>query len=74
MLTGAGKKEQALVNAALAAWERRGYLKGLAHSRGCSVGGIAVPAAAVVAKPAPVTTPTATQPTTTKKKKKKASS
>jgi len=75
MLTGAGKKEQALVNAALAAWERRGYLKGLAHSRGCSVGGVAVPTAAVVvAKPAPATTPTATTPTTSKKKKKKSSS
>jgi hypothetical protein len=73
MLTGAGKKEQALVNAALAAWERRGYLKGLAHSRGCSVGGVAVPTSAVV-RAAPATTPTATQPTTTKKKKKKASS
>jgi hypothetical protein len=73
MLTGAGKKEQALVNAALAAWERRGYLKGLAHSRGCSVGGVAVPTAAVV-RSTPATTPTATTPTTTKKKKKKASS
>jgi hypothetical protein len=74
MLTGAGKKEQALVNAALASWERRGYLKGLAHSRGCSVGGVAVPTAAVVKATPPATTPTATTPTTTKKKKKKASS
>jgi hypothetical protein len=72
MLTGAGKKEQALVNAALAAWERRGYLKGLAHSRGCTVGGVAVPTAAIVRATPAAPTPTATQPT--KKKKKKSSS
>jgi hypothetical protein len=67
-LTGAGKKEQALVNAALAAWERRGYLKGLAHSRGCSVGGVHAPAAAAVRASAPA--PPAAQPPAKKKKKK----
>lgn len=74
-ITGAGKKEQALVNAALAAWERRGYLKGLAHSRGCSVGGVAAPAAAAVRPAPPAPTPTATTPPkkTTKKKKKSSS-
>jgi len=66
-ITGAGKKEQALVNAALAAWERRGYLKGLAHSRGCRVGGVATPAAAVVSRPAPAPTPA--KPPAKKKKK-----
>jgi hypothetical protein len=34
-LTGAERKEQRLVNAALAGWERRGYLKGVALTRKC---------------------------------------
>jgi hypothetical protein len=34
-LTGAGKKEQRLVNAALAGWERRGFLKAVARSMAC---------------------------------------
>lgn len=70
-LTGAGKKEQALVNAALASWERRGYLKGLAHSRGCQVSGASTPAAAVVRVSQPTTTQTSATTSTTKKKKKK---
>lgn len=68
-ITGAGKKEQALVNAALAAWERRGYLKGLAHSRGCQVGGVAAPPAAQVRVSAPAPAQPAAQPTKKKKKK-----
>jgi hypothetical protein len=34
-LTGAGKKEQRLVNAALAGWERRGFLKAVAREMAC---------------------------------------
>jgi len=34
-LTGAGKKEQRLVNVALAGWERRGFLKAVARSMAC---------------------------------------
>lgn len=70
-LTGAGKKEQALVNAALASWERRGYLKGLAHSRGCQLSGVATPAAAVVRVSQPTTTAPVSTGTPAKKKKKK---
>jgi hypothetical protein len=33
--TRAGHGEHAMVNAALAGWERRGFLKGLARSQGC---------------------------------------
>lgn len=71
-ITGAGKRDQALVNAALAGWERRGYLKGLAHSRGCRVGASATPAAAVVQTAAPAAPVAAAPPA--KKKKKKSSS
>jgi hypothetical protein len=38
-LTGAGRREQALVNAALAGWERRGFLKGTERVMGCPVFG-----------------------------------
>jgi hypothetical protein len=34
-ITGASKKEHELVDAALAGWERRGFLKGVARNRGC---------------------------------------
>ncbi|HEV2531763.1 hypothetical protein [Phenylobacterium sp.] len=39
LVTGAGHREKALVNAALAGWERRGFLKGTARVMGCPVFG-----------------------------------
>ena len=38
-VTGAGRREQTLVNAALAGWERRGFLKGTERLMGCPVFG-----------------------------------
>lgn len=35
LFTGAGNREKELTNAALAAWERRGFLKGTARQMGC---------------------------------------
>jgi len=39
LVTGAGPRERALVNAALAGWERRGFLKGTERVMGCPVFG-----------------------------------
>lgn len=38
-LTGAGRKERKMVDAALAGWERRGFLKGTARMMGCAIFG-----------------------------------
>ncbi|MFC3067778.1 hypothetical protein [Phenylobacterium soli] len=38
-VTGAGRKEKQMVDAALAGWERRGFLKGTARMMGCAVFG-----------------------------------
>lgn len=38
-VTGAGRKEKRMVDAALAGWERRGFLKGTARMMGCAVFG-----------------------------------
>ncbi|MDB5476835.1 MAG: hypothetical protein JWP49_2346 [Phenylobacterium sp.] len=42
MFTGAGRREKALTQAALAGWERRGFLKGVARNLGCEGFGPAV--------------------------------
>lgn len=58
-LTGAGKKDDALKQAAMAGWARRGYLKGLAKTLDCTSGTTVAaseagqPAAAIVARPLP---------------------
>lgn len=38
-VTGAGRREQALIDAAMAGWERRGFLKGTERVMGCPVFG-----------------------------------
>lgn len=58
-LTGAGKKDDRLKDAAMAGWARRGYLKGLAKTLDCTSGttvaavDAARPAATVEARPLP---------------------
>ena len=58
-LTGAGKKDDALKQAAMAGWARRGYLKGLAKTLDCTSGAAVAateagrPAAAVTQHPLP---------------------
>ena len=39
LMTGAARREKELVNDSLAAWERRGFLKGTARMMGCPVFG-----------------------------------
>jgi hypothetical protein len=51
LVTGAGHREKQLVNAALAGWERRGFLKGTARMMGCAVFG--QPANPALAYPSP---------------------
>jgi hypothetical protein len=58
-LTGAGKKDDRLKDAAMAGWARRGYLKGLAKTLDCTSGtsvaalDAARPAATIAARPLP---------------------
>ena len=58
LVTGAGHRERALVDAALAGWERRGFLKGTARMMGCAVfGQPANPALAYPSPPPPAAAP-----------------
>ncbi|HEX3700383.1 MAG TPA: hypothetical protein VHV27_06890 [Phenylobacterium sp.] len=61
-VTGAGRRQQKLVNAALAGWERRGFLKGTARMMGCAVFG--QPANPALAYPSPPSTPPSPSPPT----------
>jgi hypothetical protein len=57
LVTGAGKKEQDLVDASMAGSARRGYLRGLQASMNCNTGAVAVDTTAADASataPAPV--------------------
>ncbi|MDB5493966.1 MAG: hypothetical protein JWP86_1303 [Phenylobacterium sp.] len=55
MFTGAGNRQKALTDAALAGWERRGFLKGTARMMGCPVFG--QPANPALAYPSPPRAP-----------------
>jgi hypothetical protein len=62
-LTQAGKKDDALKQAALAGWARRGYLKGLAKNLDCTSTATAESAAEPAAAAAPVQAEPAPEPT-----------
>ncbi len=63
-VTGAGKKEKELSDAAMAGWARRGYLKGLIRNSGCDGAPAAgpSPATTAAAEPAPASQQAASAP------------
>lgn len=58
-VTGAGKKEGALQQAAMAGWARRGFLRGVSHQMGCGVDVkvAAAPPALAIPTPEPLEAP-----------------